>query len=214
MMFQRCSLHNGSLCKLRLETSFGLRQVPAFPVQYAPDRQALLFKAEHLVMFSRSLQPMIAAVIALCFATLTLGASNPVGTIHARDANTLERRHTGPYTWCGFQSEYEPGKVVAAGIDLVWQSGKYLVIPGQGLKSAIYEPPAMVGTTLENANFYLDAGTWDVELQLRVANNGDIQGVAIAYMTVNKVFPAKTPPFGFQCSSDSGQQNKVTIPVY
>ncbi|GAA98607.1 uncharacterized protein L969DRAFT_95165 [Mixia osmundae IAM 14324] len=159
-------------------------------------------------MFSKSLKTMIPAALALCLATLSLGAS-----IEARDANTLERRHTGPYTWCGFQSEYEAGKVVGGGFDLVWKSHKYSVKPNGGLKSVTYEPPVVIGNSLKNGNFYLDGGNWQVALALHVADDGDIEGVAIAAMTVDNISPPNAPSFGFQCSSDTDQKNKVTIPA-
>ncbi|GAA98605.1 uncharacterized protein L969DRAFT_503373 [Mixia osmundae IAM 14324] len=161
-------------------------------------------------MFSKSLKTMIPAALALCLATLSLGAS-----IDARDANTLERRHTGPYTWCGLQTEYLPGKVLGLYFYLNWYTNKYVVSPGEGMTFANFEPAYMDHGSLNDANFVLkSANNYDVDLQAKVGSDGDIQGIALANLKIGDTTFSNVVSLGFQCSSDPQQQNKVTIPRY
>ncbi|KEI39023.1 uncharacterized protein L969DRAFT_88419 [Mixia osmundae IAM 14324] len=160
-------------------------------------------------MFSKTIVP---ATIALCLATVASGADLNVHPIKARDANTLERRHTGAYTHCGLQVQYDKIKPQFA-VDwfIKWQgpqAGYYLYADGP-VNTATYQLPTGAAA---NPSMTLIGNDFKMVLQVKVQPDGNIIGVALDDAEVDSARYVN-PTFGMQCSDDPDQANLVTIPV-
>ncbi|GAA96596.1 uncharacterized protein L969DRAFT_17836 [Mixia osmundae IAM 14324] len=161
---------------------------------------------------------------ALIFSLASLISAARIDTkpIEARDANRLVRRHTGPYTWCGIQIAYNTDVTLALQWPLRWDKDKhsYEIINEGAVTWSHYDPPGLKNGHIVNANLEIAGeletkNTFDIYLQLVVAPDGDIQGVGLVRASYNGVrSPQLHPGYGFQCSDDPTQTNKVTIPSY
>ncbi|GAA98592.1 uncharacterized protein L969DRAFT_18096 [Mixia osmundae IAM 14324] len=166
-------------------------------------------------MFSNLIKTILPAALALWIFMLAPGASADVGTMQAGTTNKLQRRHSGSYTWCNVKVWYHHNKEpLSLEWPMEWKSGTYKIDTVGNITSASYDPPYMVGNTLVNANMVLVGSHFRVNLQLRVASDGDIEGVALVLVTHGGAIPKKQPPFGLQCSDDPAHEYKNIIPAY
>ncbi|GAA94447.1 hypothetical protein E5Q_01099 [Mixia osmundae IAM 14324] len=157
---------------------------------------------------------MIAAAV-LSLAGLCSAASIQTDSIKARGPNMLERRHDGEYTWCGIQIKYDAAQPpLAIGWNLEWLSDTYDIVTNDVVTAGSCSPPETIGDTLVPAIMDVAGKGFSVSMELRIDSDGDIQGIGRVTVQVNGKTPTSPPQFGFQCSSDPGQLNKITIPAY
>ncbi|GAA96598.1 hypothetical protein E5Q_03268 [Mixia osmundae IAM 14324] len=165
---------------------------------------------------------LFATALIFSLTSLISAASINTNPIEARDANRLVRRHTGPYTWCGIQIKFpfveDP---LALQWPLIWnpKSGTYQVVAEGVIKSTEYDPPVIKnGQTIVNPNMKVSGqldnptkDTFEVLLQPIVAHDGNIEAAGLVQAKYNGIMPENVPGYGFQCSDDPNQRNKVTI---
>ncbi|GAA94448.1 uncharacterized protein L969DRAFT_20356 [Mixia osmundae IAM 14324] len=88
-------------------------------------------------------------MLALTLASLCSAASIDTSSMQARDANTVERRHVGSYTWCGVQIKYNVKKApLPFGFDLAWDpaSQNYKLTPTGDLHYAESFTPVLLSS--------------------------------------------------------------------
>ncbi|GAA98595.1 uncharacterized protein L969DRAFT_88418 [Mixia osmundae IAM 14324] len=71
----------------------------------------------------------------------------------------------------------------------------------------------MTGFALRGGILHMNGTNFNLTLELQVASDGNILGVGISSLDIKGAPSPKSPGFGFQCSSDPTQQNKITIPA-